>query len=467
MSERLIESDYLVVGAGACAMAFVDELLSHSDSTIVMVDRRDNPGGHWNDAYPFVRLHQPSEFYGVNSRELGQRTKYVSGVNKGLYNLASGSEVLAYFDRVMQQRFLPSGRVQYFPMCNVTGENRFVSSLTGNDHEVVAKRAVVDAAYCTFEIPSTHPPKYTVAPGVRCIPPNQLPHAAKSGDNYVIVGAGKTAMDVCLWLLDRGTNPDHIRWIIPRDAWFLNRANVQPGDEFFLQSFGSQARQLEAVGAAKSVSDLFERLEANDEILRLDPSVRPTAYHCAVMSKDELVELRRIKNLIRLGYVQAIHRDEISLDRGQLPLTSGDLIINCSASGLSRKPLIPIWADKRINIQLIRTCQPLFSAALVGFVEATFQDNQALKNSLCTPVPFPVSDTDWLTMLAVSMKNRIAWRQYPQIENWLAQSRLNGFFALAAQVKPEETEKMAVLKMFQEAAGAAASRLPQLLSSLG
>jgi hypothetical protein len=185
------------------------------------------------------------------------------------------------------------------------------------------------------------------------------------------------------------------------------------------------------------------------------------------MSKDELVELRRVKNLIRLGYVQAIHQDKISLDRGQLPLTRDDLIINCSASGLSRKPLIPIWADERINIQLIRTCQPLFSAALVGFVEATFQDNQALKNSLCAPVPFPVSDTDWLTMLAVSMKNRIAWRQYPQIESWLAQSRLNGFFALAAQVKPEETEKMAVLKMLQEAAGAAATRLPQLLSSLG
>ena len=110
MSERVIEADYVIVGAGACAMAFADELLTHSQSSIAMVDRRDSPGGHWNDAYPFVRLHQPSEFYGVNSRELGQHVKYTSGPNKGLYNLASGSEVLAYFDRLMQQRFLPSGR---------------------------------------------------------------------------------------------------------------------------------------------------------------------------------------------------------------------------------------------------------------------------------------------------------------------------------------------------------------------
>ena len=351
-------------------------------------------------------------------------------------------------------------------MCNVTGENRFVSTLTGQGHEVVAKRAVVDAAYCTFEVPSTHPPKYSIAPGVRCIPPNELPHAAKSGDNYVIVGAGKTAMDVCLWLLDRGTNPERIRWIIPRDAWFLNRANIQPGDEFFLQSFGSQARQFEAVGAAKSISDLFERLEAKEDLLRLDPNVRPTAYRCAVMSKDELVQLRQVKNVVRLGYVKAIQRDKISLDRGQLPLTRDDLIINCSASGISRKPLIPIWADKRISIQFVRTCQPLFSAAFIGFIEATF-DDEALKNTLCAPVPLPVKETDWLTMLAVSMKNRTVWRQYPQIENWLAQSRLNGFFALAARVQPEETEKMAVLKLFQETATAAASNLPQLLETLG
>jgi hypothetical protein len=33
----------------------------------VIVDRRHGPGGHWNDTYPFIRLHQPSAYYGVNS----------------------------------------------------------------------------------------------------------------------------------------------------------------------------------------------------------------------------------------------------------------------------------------------------------------------------------------------------------------------------------------------------------------
>jgi hypothetical protein len=62
MNARAIETDYLVVGCGTGGMAFTDTLIAHSQARVVMVDRRERPGGHWNDAYPFVRLHQPSIF---------------------------------------------------------------------------------------------------------------------------------------------------------------------------------------------------------------------------------------------------------------------------------------------------------------------------------------------------------------------------------------------------------------------
>ena len=118
-----IEADYLIVGTGAAGMAFADTLLTDTDARIVMVDRRDRPGGHWNDAYPFVRLHQPSAYYGVNSRELSQGTRDKVGLNQGLYDLAGGADVVSYFDQVMQQRFLQSDRVQYFPMSNMISDN--------------------------------------------------------------------------------------------------------------------------------------------------------------------------------------------------------------------------------------------------------------------------------------------------------------------------------------------------------
>ena len=48
-----LQADYLVTGAGAVGMAFVDTIVTESDATVVIVDRAQRPGGHWNVAYPF------------------------------------------------------------------------------------------------------------------------------------------------------------------------------------------------------------------------------------------------------------------------------------------------------------------------------------------------------------------------------------------------------------------------------
>jgi cation diffusion facilitator CzcD-associated flavoprotein CzcO len=47
MDSGPIETDYLVIGAGATAMAFVDTLLDESDADVTMVDRRPRPGTSW------------------------------------------------------------------------------------------------------------------------------------------------------------------------------------------------------------------------------------------------------------------------------------------------------------------------------------------------------------------------------------------------------------------------------------
>ena len=56
MHEAVVEVDYLIIGAGAAGMAFADSLVTESGATIAIVDRHHRPGGHWNHAYPFVRL---------------------------------------------------------------------------------------------------------------------------------------------------------------------------------------------------------------------------------------------------------------------------------------------------------------------------------------------------------------------------------------------------------------------------
>jgi cation diffusion facilitator CzcD-associated flavoprotein CzcO len=109
---RTLEADYLVVGAGAMGMGFTDALIDHADVRVVMVDRRHGVGGHWLGAYPFVRLHQASAFYGVGSTLLGGGLLQEHGPEAGLQERASCPEIVAYYDRVLA-RMRESGKVEF------------------------------------------------------------------------------------------------------------------------------------------------------------------------------------------------------------------------------------------------------------------------------------------------------------------------------------------------------------------
>ena len=160
-----IETDYLVVGSGAMGMAFADTLVAEGDARITIVDRHGQPGGHWNDAYSFVALHQPSAYYGVNSTPLGSGVKDTQGVNAGLYELATGPEVCGYFSAVMRQKLLASGRVDYFPMTDYRGDGRLVSLLTGDETRVRVRRKTVDATYSATSVLTQTAPGKAPLPG--------------------------------------------------------------------------------------------------------------------------------------------------------------------------------------------------------------------------------------------------------------------------------------------------------------
>ncbi|MFZ6046020.1 NAD(P)/FAD-dependent oxidoreductase [Pseudomonas sp. CR3202] len=470
MDPDLLETDYLVIGAGASAMAFVDTLLSESDTaTVLMVDRHGQPGGHWNDAYSFVRLHQPSACYGVNSRELGSGRKDGSALGEGLYELASGAEILSYYEQVMHQRFLPSARVRYFPMCDYTGDrasdHRFVSLLSGEERQVRVKRKLVDGTHGQTQVPSTHPPKYQVAPGVTCLPPNELPRNRQPRPAYVVVGAGKTAIDTCLWLLQNGVAPASIHWIIPNDPWLLDRATLQPGLEFFEQSIRGFTAQYSAIAAARSLAELFERLEGSGQLLRIDPSITPTAYRGATVTRAELHALRDIGHKVRLGRVRAIEAGKVLLDQGSVEVPAGALFVDCSADGLAGWQAMPAFDGNRINLTLISNNQPVFSAALIAFLECHLDDGDE-KNGYCRPVPIPKVPEDWLRIWAIYLANVRRWRDNVELSQWLGRSRLYLLTTMIRDLRPEDTERQALLKELASARQRAAERLPALMAGI-
>ncbi|MDT5116492.1 MAG: hypothetical protein QOE30_2231 [Mycobacterium sp.] len=459
-----IEADYLVVGAGAMGMAFLDTLVSETEARVVVVDRNHQPGGHWTTAYPFVRLHQPSAFYGVNSLSLGRGTIDQAGWNEGLFELATGGEVCAYYDHVMRQQLLPTGRVSYFPMSEYLGAGRFVT-LAGTDYTVNVTRRVVDATYMRVLVPAMRRPPYPVATGIACIPPNDLPRLA-ARQRYVIVGAGKTGIDTCLWLLGHGIEPDRLTWIMPRDSWLLDRAAMQPGSLFADLIKARFIAQLRAISDAVSVDDLFVRLEDAGTVLRIDPAVRPTMYRCATVTRAELDQLRRIGDIVRWGHLLRIETDKMVLDDGEVAMDGRALYIDCTADGAEKRPATPIFDTGRITLQSVRGCQQIFSAALIAHVEAAYPDD-ITKNQLCAPLPHPDTDLDWVRIALADYGSQLRWLDDPDMTAWLSAVRLDLFGHLigqllpSASVKPRVRERM--LSIAKSVLSATAAKLDELV----
>ena len=352
--------------------------------------------------------------------------------------MASGAEVCAYFDGVMRHHLLPTGRVTYLPMSEYLGDGR-VRTLGGEDIEVIARRVVT--THVEIIVPSMRGPSYAVDDGVGCVPPNELPRIREACDRYVIVGAGKTAMDACVWLLRHGVAPESLTWIKPRDSWILDRAAVQPGQKFAKRVLRDFSAQLAAVQEAESLPDLFARLEAKGALMRIDRSVEPTMYRCAILSQAELSELQRIENVVRLGHVQSIEPGRITLEGGTRDIDGSALYIDCSADGFAHIEPTTVFSDNHIRLQAVRTCQPAFSAAVIAHVETTYADDET-RNAFCNPVPYPSDPADWLRMMLAFNKNQLRWFTDPEMMAWVDASRLNVLHHVTAGVSERAREKI-------------------------
>jgi hypothetical protein len=410
-----------------------------------------------------VRLHGPALNYGVNSRELGSGRRDEIGFNQGLFELPGGDEVRRYFHEVMRERLLPSGRVRYLPSHDF--KDGVATSLSeGSSVRLNARKKAVDATYAGTQLPTTHPPSFTIAEGVRCIAPHSLSPDTLTG-SYAVIGAGKTAMDTVVWLLNQGVGPERIAWVRPRDAWILPRETIQPSYEFFTETVGAFAAEFEAAQASKSMDDLFLRLEANDLLRRIDANVMPSMYRCAIASAREMALLRQVTDVIRLGRVTALEPARIVLDHGARDMPADATYINCSADGIPRKPAQPIFQGDRILLQYARRCSPTFSAALIAHIEAMPADDAA-KNALVTPVPAPDEPLDWLRMHLADAHNRQRWSQSPALQAWLVNARLDRFTAMIMRALTSGNgEHAALVQRYGAAMGPGLRRMGELLNA--
>jgi len=359
----------------------------------------------------------------VNSTLLGRDRVESNGRDAGFYERASGTEICGYYDGIMRHRFLPSGRVRFLPMCEYIGNRRIRSRLTGTETEVSVRRSVVDATYMASHVPATDPPPFAVADGAKCVPVGALTDVVTPPDRYVIIGAGKTAMDGVCWLLDNGTSPDDICWIRPREPWMLNRAFFQPG-EGLLTTFEGVVFELEAMAECESIEQVFHRLEEHQVVFRLDPSIQPSTIKGATVSLGELDQLRRVDTVIRLGHVTRVDSRSITLEGGSVPTNRNCLHVHCASPGLADNPPKPIFDDDTILLQPITRVSLSLSAGLIGVVEASGRPT-AEKNRLCPPNAWFDTPFDWIRHLLTGMRTELEWQSAPDVLAWVDASRLN------------------------------------------
>lgn len=430
MLTKTITVDYLIIGAGATAMAFADVLISDSAHTIAIVDRNDAPGGHWTMSYPFVRLHGPSNFYGVISQAMPSDGHGV--------NLASRNEILDYYERIMRDSLLASGRVTYLPKHNIDdvasgrpATARARSLVTGESTEIVVKRRVVDASYMNITVPAMGRRGYPVEEGISVVPINHLVDIADSPERFTIIGAGKTGIDACLWLLSHGVDPGRITWIAPREAWLVNRGSEWSG--------GGDVSPMLRLRECRSADEVISALEQLGFVMRRDPGSVPSAFRCATVNAEELAQLRQIEHVVRLGRVRRIGRTSIRLDAGAIDTSPGTTYVDCTADGLTQKPLKPVFGNGAITLQPLLPCLLPPSAAICARLEC-FDLDDATRNSLCAPVHNPVVARDLLPFFSIRMEKLLRWSGSPVLFEWLAHSRFKSALSGLGQIAEPEVQ---------------------------
>merc|ERR1712142_790146 len=361
-------------------MSFLEELITTSDDMeAIIVDTRAAPGGHWNDAYSFVRLHQPALTYGVSSRTLGT----------GGADLASKAMILEHFELAMKD-LISTKRVRFFPQCKYLGDGKFTSLVDENIvYDVKINAKLVDATCTMTHVPATKKPNYQVSEGVHLVPVNGLGTLSSPWPHYLIIGGGKTGVDAVLFLLDHGLHPDKISWVIPNDSWFWERDGFTFDDGVFNTLM---MNLIDSVIDEKNetVSDILMAMEERGIMMRLDKNIMPTRYRAATVTKAEIQKLQRVKNIIRKGRITKIEVGKLIFQSGEdMMINPYTLCVDCSVNCTLFPPTKKVFAGDTISLQYIRIPPPGISASAIAALELMFPNDEEKKNSVCIPFDVP------------------------------------------------------------------------------
>lgn len=328
--------DTCIVGAGIAGLnaLFVASRYLRSDERVILIDRRDRPGGMWLDTYDYVRLHQPHELFTAGN------IKWTFGKERS--HLASKDEVLAHVQYcldVLEQRVRVSEFFGHeFERAEEVGGTVHITcrSADGEPLEIVADRLI--KAY--GQQVETNDPLELSSEQARSVSPDHFDvrgSEMRASDAAVwIVGGGKTAMDTAHALIT--AQPDReVNLVAGPGTFFMNRDREFPAGlrrwwtgEPLSAVFTRLGRRFDGTNEAEAM-DWYRENHGT----WLTPATGN--FYAALLSEAENETITAGLDRVVMDYLtDVVDRDggsEVRFRSGAtMPFQRGSWVINCTGS---------------------------------------------------------------------------------------------------------------------------------------
>lgn len=231
--------DLCIVGSGYAGINALNAATKYlpEHARVVVIGRERAWGGQWVDQYSFVRLHQPYHGFTAGERQWN--------LNVPRDHLATKKEILQHFENIaaacVREKSLDLVTLfQYEYDGHLINSERRVevnaTSFTGLPKAKISCKRMINARGVNIQpkLPFVFPEAsciHSLTPGDVSAPEWSTRIRYNQHKPVIVVGSGKTAMDVMLYL---GRNlPDaqrRVKCISGRGTWFLVRELMTPTD---------------------------------------------------------------------------------------------------------------------------------------------------------------------------------------------------------------------------------------------
>ena len=367
--------DLCLVGAGYAGLnsLFVASQYLPATARVLVLDKHEQAGGMWNDAYSYVRLHQPYQMFtaGNIAWTLGRERSY----------LATRDEVAAHlrhcFDVVSKRLDIDARWGWEYLDHTEEGASVVVTARDpGGDISTFTADRFIDAT--GFNIEPKEPLPLTSL-RVHSIAPQQLADSGLLSNDHTepvwVIGSGKTAMDTVVALVR--ANPERqVGMVTGTGTYFYNRDLINPtgfkrwiGGARYSAIFAGAAKRFDGTNAPEVSRWCRERYGTSP---LEDPA--PTHLLFALLSEEETRTVANGVSQVLRDHLADVEDDAsgpviVMRSGDRHPIASGSWVINCTGYLVPRDvEFVPYVSSSGKSMSINNTSVTFPNAGVAGFL---------------------------------------------------------------------------------------------------